>query len=251
MKRQARLFAIAELLRARRTGVTAETLAERFSVSIRTIYRDLDSLRDAALPLLSERGRGGGYALDKSYTLPPVNFTAREAAVLLTAGKMLLQLRMLPFSQSMTSAIEKVRGALDVRMQRELQRQMERLHFVGVPARQPSDDVVKAVERAWFESALLRLTYRRADAPVVESHAKKAARLGKSAAKNVTLEREVWVHIESIVMERTEVLLNCVYADLDEAQMGQGAPEKEGREKRKLQLHMHRILDAEVLTPLR
>ena len=85
MKRSERLFAITELLRARRTGTTAEALAERFEVSVRTIYRDLDSLRAAALPVIGERGRGGGLALDRTYSLPPVNFSAREAAILVAA----------------------------------------------------------------------------------------------------------------------------------------------------------------------
>src|SRR5687768_17700457 len=40
-------------------------------LTVRTIYRDLDALRDAALPVRADRGRGGGYALEKSYTLPP------------------------------------------------------------------------------------------------------------------------------------------------------------------------------------
>src|SRR3954464_913570 len=87
MRRRERLFAIAEHLRGRRLGVTAEALAERFGVTIRTIYRDLDSLRAAELPVKADRGRGGGYALDRAYTLPPVNFTPREAALLVTLGE--------------------------------------------------------------------------------------------------------------------------------------------------------------------
>ena len=97
MQRTQRLFALAEYLRGRRTGVTAETLAERFGVTVRTIYRDLDTLRDASLPLAAERGRGGGYALDRSYSLPPVNFTAREAALLVALGRFAIDMRLLPF----------------------------------------------------------------------------------------------------------------------------------------------------------
>src|SRR4051794_36542793 len=87
MRRTERLFALAEYLRGRRTGVTAEALAERFGVTVRTIYRNLDGLRAASMPLAAERGRGGGYALDRTYSLPPVNFTAREAALLVAVGR--------------------------------------------------------------------------------------------------------------------------------------------------------------------
>jgi predicted DNA-binding transcriptional regulator YafY len=120
MRRQARLFAIAEYLRGRRTGVTAEQLAERFGVTIRTIYRDLDTLRDANLPLQAERGRGGGYALDRAYTLPPVNFTPREAALLVTLGRWAKEMRLLPFADTLEVALDKVRGALGTSAQREL-----------------------------------------------------------------------------------------------------------------------------------
>src|SRR5260370_953703 len=81
MRRQARLFAIADLLRARRSGITAEELADRFGVAVRTIYRDLETLRDAALPLNAERGRGGGYSLDRAYTLPPLKHRRRRAPI--------------------------------------------------------------------------------------------------------------------------------------------------------------------------
>src|SRR5688572_21254837 len=62
MRKKSRLFAIAEALRARRTGVTAAELAKRFNVTLRTIYRDLEALQDAGMPIRADRGRGGGYA---------------------------------------------------------------------------------------------------------------------------------------------------------------------------------------------
>src|SRR4028118_1836175 len=80
MRRSERLFAIAEHLRSRRSGVTAAALAERFGVTLRTMYRDLESLRTAELPLVAERGRGGGFALERDYSMPPGDFTAGAGA---------------------------------------------------------------------------------------------------------------------------------------------------------------------------
>jgi hypothetical protein len=133
MKRTERLFALAEYLRGRRTGVTAEALAERFEVTVRTIYRDLDSLRAAALPLGAERGPGGGYALDRNYSLPPVNFTAREAALLVALGRYAIDMRLLPFVDTVESALDKVRAALSTSAQRELLTRLTELSFHGVP----------------------------------------------------------------------------------------------------------------------
>src|ERR1043165_5779290 len=124
MRRTERLFALAEYLRGRRTGVTAEALAERFGVTVRTMYRDLDALRAASLPLGAERGRGGGYALDRSYSLPPGNFTARDAALLVALGRLPLDMRLLPFAETLESALDKVRAALSTSAQRELLRRL-------------------------------------------------------------------------------------------------------------------------------
>ncbi len=195
MVRQTRLFALAEYLRGRRTGVTAGELAERFRVTVRTIYRDLDTLRAADLPLSSERGRGGGYALDKTYSLPPVNFTSREAALLWTLGRFAREMRLLPFADTLQNGLDKVRAALSASAQRELLQLMEGLTFTGVPAPAIPEAVRAAVERAWFEKAPLRLRYRGADGQVSERH----------------------VRVEQVVLERSLTLLNCV--DLDK-----GAP---------------------------
>jgi predicted DNA-binding transcriptional regulator YafY len=159
MHRTERLFAIAEYLRGRRTGVTAEALAERFGVTVRTIYRDLDTLRDASMPVAAERGRGGGYALDPSYSLPPVNFTAREAALLLALGRHAIEMRLLPFTDTLESGLDKVRSALSRSAQRELLARLRELSFVGVPALASRKTVRQAIERAWFEQQAVRITY--------------------------------------------------------------------------------------------
>ncbi|NTX04708.1 HTH domain-containing protein [Myxococcus sp. CA051A] len=159
MQRTERLFALAEYLRGRRTGVTAETLAERFGVTVRTIYRDLDTLRAASMPVAAERGRGGGYALDRSYSLPPVNFTAREAALLVALGRFAIDMRLLPFTGTLESALDKVRAALSTSAQRELLDRLKELSFLGVPSLPSKASVRAAIERAWFEQQPLRITY--------------------------------------------------------------------------------------------
>jgi predicted DNA-binding transcriptional regulator YafY len=194
MRRTERLFAIAEHLRARRTGVTAAALADRFGVTERTIFRDLDALRQANLPISAERGRGGGVVLDRSYTLPPVNFTAHEAAVLVAAGRFLAEMRVIPFTATLSSGLDKVRAALSASSQRALLQHLTTLHFIGVPARTAPPAVRKAVEEAWFSGAPLRVRY---------------------AGKEETTERRV--RIESVVMERSETLLNTLDLDKNEA----------------------------------
>jgi predicted DNA-binding transcriptional regulator YafY len=193
MQRSQRLFALAEYLRARRTGVTAGELAERFQVTIRTIFRDLDALRGASLPLNAERGRGGGVVLDRSYSLPPVNFNPREAALLITACSWLAQMRVLPFTETLDSALDKVRAALSESSQRQLVEQMQTLKFIGVPARTADPQVRRALEQAWFENAPLRIRY--------------AGRDGATTRR---------IRLQTVVMERTETLLNCLDLDKNE-----------------------------------
>lgn len=64
--RASRLLAILILLQLR-TRLTAETLAEEFEVSVRTIYRDIDELSAAGVPVYGDRGPGGGFQLLDGY----------------------------------------------------------------------------------------------------------------------------------------------------------------------------------------
>jgi predicted DNA-binding transcriptional regulator YafY len=188
MRKKSRLFALAEALRARRTGVTAAELAERFGVTLRTIYRDLEALQDAGMPIKADRGRGGGYALDKSYQLPPVNFTAREAALLVALCRLASEQRLIPFPTALAHAADKVRSALSTSAQRELLQLVAQLQLVGVPALPVPTTVQSALETAWFESRALRIVYEKT---------------GGHASPRL-------VRIRNLVFDRAVTLLNCV-----------------------------------------
>ena len=194
MSRTERLFALTEYLRGRRTGVTAETLAERFDVTVRTIYRDLDTLRAASLPIGAERGRGGGYALDRSYSLPPVNFTAREAALLVALGRFAIEMRLMPFAETLETALDKVRAALSTSAQRELLTRLAELSFHGVPGLPSKKSVRVALERAWFEQRPLRIVY-------VDGN---------------FIEKTRTIRILGVLMERRETRLDAVDLESDE-----------------------------------
>ena len=69
-----------------RGRVTARELAERFEVSRRTIYRDVDELSTAGVPIYADRGVGGGFALREGFRTELTGFTPPETEALLLAG---------------------------------------------------------------------------------------------------------------------------------------------------------------------
>lgn len=86
VNRTDRLYAIREeLRRAGRAGTTGARLARLFEVSERTIKRDVSALQQAGAPIWAQSGPGGGYVLDASASLPPVNFTPTQAVAMAVA----------------------------------------------------------------------------------------------------------------------------------------------------------------------
>ena len=79
-----RLLEIVYLL-LERGSVTATELAERFEVSVRTVYRDMDALGEAGIPVCAERGRQGGFHLMESFSLNRSLLSKREQDEILFA----------------------------------------------------------------------------------------------------------------------------------------------------------------------
>ena len=86
MNRIDRLAAILIQLQSR-SLVKAQDIADKFSISLRTVYRDVHALEEAGVPVIGEAGIG--YRLMEGYKLPPVMFTQDEASAMLTASKLM------------------------------------------------------------------------------------------------------------------------------------------------------------------
>ena len=108
-KRLSRLAAILTQLQTKRI-LTSTTLAEKFGVSVRTIYRDIKALEKAGVPILTEDGKG--YLLMEGYRIPPVMFTENEANALITAEQLVLKNRDSSLIKEYTAAINKIKAVL-------------------------------------------------------------------------------------------------------------------------------------------
>ena len=77
------------LILLNKKSVTAQELAERFEVSTRTIYRDVDELSAAGVPVLTNKGSGGGISLMENFAINKAMFTEHERDSVLLALKTL------------------------------------------------------------------------------------------------------------------------------------------------------------------
>jgi predicted DNA-binding transcriptional regulator YafY len=85
MSRTSRLFKLMDALRGRRRPVTAAQLASDLSVSVRTLYRDVQTLIGLGAPI--EGGAGVGYLLRGGFFLPPLMFDEEELEALVLSAR--------------------------------------------------------------------------------------------------------------------------------------------------------------------
>ena len=109
MNRTDRLSAILIMLQTKKI-VKAMDIAERFDISLRTVYRDMRALNEAGVPIGAEAGIG--YYLVEGYHLPPVMFTPEEAGSMLIASKLVERFSDESVKQNFFLATDKIKSVL-------------------------------------------------------------------------------------------------------------------------------------------
>lgn len=107
--RLVRLASILTQLQSKRI-VTAKDIAEKHSVSIRTVYRDMRTLEKSGIPVVTEEGKG--YSIMEGYKLPPIMFTEEEANALITAEQIINKNKDQSLSEQYQNVVIKVKSIL-------------------------------------------------------------------------------------------------------------------------------------------
>jgi predicted DNA-binding transcriptional regulator YafY len=161
-----RLLSILLLLQVHQR-ITARELATRLEVSERTIYRDMDALSAAGIPVVAERGTGGGWGLLEEYrtNLTGLNEAEIQALFLTRPARLLADLGL---AQAAEAALIKLLAALPSMARRGAEYARQRIHVdVG---QSPGEDVsaLRTLQEAVWQERKLRFTYQRGDDTVVE-----------------------------------------------------------------------------------
>jgi predicted DNA-binding transcriptional regulator YafY len=163
--KSSRLLSILLLLQ-NRGRMTAAQLAAELEISVRTVYRDIEALHAAGVPLYGDAGHAGGYQLLGGYRTRLTGLNAAEAAALFLAG-IPGPAAELGLASALAAAQLKLDAALPAEMREHAARMRSRFHLDAPGWYVPHSDVphLAQVAEAVWQSRVLDVRYRRWTAP--------------------------------------------------------------------------------------
>jgi predicted DNA-binding transcriptional regulator YafY len=159
MNRIDRLSAILIQLQSHRL-IKAQRIADKFSISLRTVYRDVHALQEAGVPVIGEAGTG--YSLMEGYKLPPIMFNADEASALLTAAKLMQSKTDATSSKHYGSALDKIKAVLRLSEKDHIEEIDEHIAVVKHPSIQfqpPAELYLQPILKAIAKANVAEIIY--------------------------------------------------------------------------------------------
>jgi predicted DNA-binding transcriptional regulator YafY len=157
IKRISRLTAILTQLQTKRL-LKATELADKFAVSVRTIYRDIKVLGQAGVPILTEDGKG--YSLMEGYKIPPVMFSESEANALITVEQLVLKNRDSSLIKEYAEAINKIKAVLQYSTKEKTELLSKRVAVSHAVSEINASNSLMIVQSALTNFQVLNITYQ-------------------------------------------------------------------------------------------
>ncbi|NOG46026.1 MAG: YafY family transcriptional regulator [Calditrichaeota bacterium] len=159
MNRINRVSSILIKLQSQRV-VRAKEIADMFSISLRTVYRDIRTLEEAGIPILSEAGVG--YSIMKGYFLPPVMFTHDEAVALLTAKKFVEKMADNTINSAYSNAMLKIKSVLKMPEKDSLENLDPRIEVIRRPEDlgiKYNDETYQTILKSISQKQIINISY--------------------------------------------------------------------------------------------
>jgi predicted DNA-binding transcriptional regulator YafY len=157
MNRIDRLFGILTYLQSKKY-VTAEAIAEKFKMSVRTVYRDIKALNEQGIPVSFEQHRG--YFIVQGYFLPPVSFNTEEANALLLMEHMVQGFADKSILTHYTAALNKVKAVMRTSDKEKLEFLNDRMHFQVPECFLPDFEYLSPLQNALTSKHVVQLDYK-------------------------------------------------------------------------------------------
>lgn len=157
MRRTDRLFELLQLFRPGKL-LRGREIAETLEVSLRTVYRDIDTLIASGVPI--EGKRGVGYLLREPIFLPPMTLTAEELRALHLGAEIVRQTGDRDLADGAARLLRKIDGVLPSRVRQA--EPLDGLAIYAAIAAQPCEQLA-TLRRAVAERRVLSVAYRRLD----------------------------------------------------------------------------------------
>lgn len=156
MNRIDRLFGILTLLQSKKY-VSAEAIAARFNISVRTVYRDVKALCEQGVPVSFEQNKG--YFIVNGYFLPPVSFNSDEAGALLLIESIVYGFSDKSIKTNYSSALNKIRAVLTKTQKEKLELLANTTHL-QLPSRiTPELDYLSPLQNAISSREIVEIDY--------------------------------------------------------------------------------------------
>ncbi|WP_041632920.1 helix-turn-helix transcriptional regulator [Maribacter sp. HTCC2170] len=162
MSQLSRLISILTLLKSRRI-LTATELSDKFEISVRTVYRDIQKLIEAGVPVITIEGRG--YSLMDGYTVAPVQFTEKQANALITAQHLVKQSNDSSFNNDFEEALTKIKSVFKSSVLEKSELLDDKIHVFNNQYESISSNALSEIQLAITHFNYMEINYRKADDP--------------------------------------------------------------------------------------
>jgi predicted DNA-binding transcriptional regulator YafY len=158
MNRIDRLFGMITLLQSKKY-VTAEKLADKFDISVRTVYRDIKALCESGIPVSFEPNRG--YFVVQGYFLPPVSFTTEEANALLLIEAIVKGFADKSIQTHYGNVLNKVKAVLHTTQKEDVEMLSQNIKLQVPVCFQHNYEYLASIQNAISDKKMLEMEYKK------------------------------------------------------------------------------------------